>query len=538
MIKTSRLKSLELENFKSIKNRTRIDFAPITLFFGPNSAGKSSIADALNIIRLFCTFDSQMTNSEVSSELKSKLLRWTRKGQTGCSFCIEISVPITEYPFNSDIEKLCSVIKEIDINVHDKLIKKIETDSDVTYKLDVNLKSDENRTSLRLFNPKISHVKLEIIDICSVIDYKLEQGKIETPSTNAWDMSYDMLKKNKAQPPILLGELLNSLSNLGQGFQNLDSGTNAHLRELQDILRSEVLSTLLPFEEKVHGNRHGYTEFNTPKKVNIDPFDNFKYSSIKPAELLYEDFASKNAKELMTKLYINKYGPKPISEDHEAIFHCYERSMIFELVNTILNDELFLDSHYQIDGHCDFLINKELFFDIIDEPTLIADNIGLTAMVNLKLHAVIAGSLIQLNFEDVGDGISFMLPVIIACALSKFQNTLIEQPELHLHPSLQQALADVIVKHGKNSSTTMIVETHSEHLILRMLRRIKESKILKSVHRFKKEDISVYYFDPTISDGTYVSRQYVTDDGDFEIDWPRGFFTERDVDLTDLPHPF
>jgi predicted ATPase len=41
------LTSLEIENFKGIAARQRIDFAPLTLLFGANSAGKSSILQAL-----------------------------------------------------------------------------------------------------------------------------------------------------------------------------------------------------------------------------------------------------------------------------------------------------------------------------------------------------------------------------------------------------------------------------------------------------------------------------------------------------------
>ena len=46
-----RLTRIEIENFKGIGSRQRIDLRPITLLFGPNSAGKSTILQALHYLR-------------------------------------------------------------------------------------------------------------------------------------------------------------------------------------------------------------------------------------------------------------------------------------------------------------------------------------------------------------------------------------------------------------------------------------------------------------------------------------------------------
>ena len=50
--KNFRLLSLEMENFQSITQSVGLDFAPITLLYGPNSAGKSSVFDALEFLKL------------------------------------------------------------------------------------------------------------------------------------------------------------------------------------------------------------------------------------------------------------------------------------------------------------------------------------------------------------------------------------------------------------------------------------------------------------------------------------------------------
>jgi predicted ATPase len=81
-----------------------------------------------------------------------------------------------------------------------------------------------------------------------------------------------------------------------------------------------------------------------------------------------------------------------------------------------------------------------------------------------------------------------------------------------------------------------VVETHSEHFLLRLLRRIRNTEKGRSLSEdlmLTNDQIAVYYFDPQVGGGTFVSRQLVTPLGDFYNDWPRGFFSERNDDLFD-----
>ena len=84
---------------------------------------------------------------------------------------------------------------------------------------------------------------------------------------------------------------------------------------------------------------------------------------------------------------------------------------------------------------------------------------------------------IYLHPLDVGFGISQVIPVLVG-ALDDSQSPgvfAIEQPELHIHPALQVALGDVFIDGIKNSNRTMLIETHSEHLLLRIMRRMRET---------------------------------------------------------------
>lgn len=136
-----------------------------------------------------------------------------------------------------------------------------------------------------------------------------------------------------------------------------------------------------------------------------------------------------------------------------------------------------------------------------------------------------------LQVHDVGTGVSQLIPVLEALHFGK---ALIHQPELHLHPRLQSALGDLVVEplRGPRYWST-IVESHSEHLLLRVLRRIREvcGKDRTKQPEFSPDDVVVLYFAKDDGGRTHVRRLRVNAEGEFVDRWPNGFFTERDEDL-------
>lgn len=111
-----------------------------------------------------------------------------------------------------------------------------------------------------------------------------------------------------------------------------------------------------------------------------------------------------------------------------------------------------------------------------------------------------------------------MFSVIVQCFYApKGSIIMIEQPEAHLHPRYQADIADLlidVVKYGNN----VIVETHSEHLLLRLQRRIAEKKI-------PHERVSISYFD-LCEKGTSTSKLKMDENGYFVKPIPEGFFEE------------
>jgi AAA ATPase domain/Protein of unknown function (DUF3696) len=167
--------------------------------------------------------------------------------------------------------------------------------------------------------------------------------------------------------------------------------------------------------------------------------------------------------------------------------------------------------------------------------------------------------------SDVGFGISQILPIIRAGIVAKFgeriskpaprfasrgrrQNLiLVEQPEIHIHPKLQAELAEFFVEtvrdqlvdpepqqsppaegsQPKTGELQWIIETHSEALLLRLLKLIRSGSI-------KPSDVAINYIDiDHSSECASVTNIEVNERGEFITDWPNGFFEERINELFD-----
>jgi predicted ATPase len=125
----------------------------------------------------------------------------------------------------------------------------------------------------------------------------------------------------------------------------------------------------------------------------------------------------------------------------------------------------------------------------------------------------------EVLITDVGFGVSQILPVLTICYYVPEGSTiLMEQPEIHLHPSVQAGLADVLIDAAQKRGIQIILESHSEYLLKRLQRRIAEEKI-------SSKDASLYFCDMRdgVSELTPLTLNLF---GDIE-NWPDGFFGDE-----------
>jgi predicted ATPase len=135
----------------------------------------------------------------------------------------------------------------------------------------------------------------------------------------------------------------------------------------------------------------------------------------------------------------------------------------------------------------------------------------------------------SVSHRDVGIGISQVLPVLVMAYGSQGKILAMEQPEIHLHPALQAELGDVFIESalGKRNNT-FILETHSEHLILRIMRRLRESydgTLPVDIPKLRAEDVQILYVEP-LNEGSVVREMPLNDQGELVKAWPGGFFEE------------
>ena len=122
----------------------------------------------------------------------------------------------------------------------------------------------------------------------------------------------------------------------------------------------------------------------------------------------------------------------------------------------------------------------------------------------------------RVQLPDVGFGVSQVLPVLalLAC-VPKGSVVVLEQPELHLHPSVQSGLADVILETARVRRAQIIVESHSEHLLTRIQRRIAEDE-------YPKDDVALYFC--AQDEGRSRIESLGLDEFGRFSNWPQDFF--------------
>ena len=129
----------------------------------------------------------------------------------------------------------------------------------------------------------------------------------------------------------------------------------------------------------------------------------------------------------------------------------------------------------------------------------------------------------EVRLTDVGFGVSQVLPVLILCYYAPEGSILIlEQPEAHLHPKVQSELADVLIDAVKNRDLQIIVESHSEHLIHRLMRRTAEEQL-------SVRDTALYFCQ--INDGVSEIEPLQVDEYGNIDNWPQEFFGDVTGDL-------
>ncbi len=502
------IKNLYLENFKSFSHKQRIKLAPVTLLFGPNSTGKSTIMEAMSYL---CEVVSGNLDADITAHGGQALNLGGFKNivnRKDVSKLIRIGLDIdltaidvedyflheytSEYKFDYK-----SLYFEVEISFNDSLAIETPYVSKIIYNYDDMLKF--NLSSAGDFS-KWNFMAQENIDDdindnvqdYESLDYVLEAKKINSFIENKSKLG--ALPRYKKDDLIRVFEEISNQRTVyshledGEPVPELDHNGNEVMDADLDVVAIEL--------NKIYSNL-----IHLPLQLIRKCSENYRI--VGPIrEIPAKNFLPQKTRQL-SRWYDGKAA-------WDAL---YRKDLPIETVNTSMNC---LELGYDI-------VKREVDYDCTEVYLLDKNN-------NVKVLP-----------ENVGVGISQIIPVIIASMyyVSDYDFTkmvAIQQPELHVHPRIKSELADVFIVQAMDYGVPFLIETHSEHLILRLLRRIREThsgNLEKDFPEFTKDDLSVQYISPPDKEFPYTRVQTlrVDEEGDFIEPWPGGFFEERDKDL-------
>lgn len=584
----SELTSLELAGFQVFETLTHIPIKRITLLFGPNSAGKSAVEDALLIASKWLGDSSSDTlPSDRSKRFKQLKRHWRKTGGGEKDYSpilrLHLGIRIPAKAENILTYKLTALFAKAEESGFSEADYS-EIQVKYTFHLETTSDNPEDFGCARnievLINdePVVSLIEFEklgvnlahpfIIGISNGYDFQIIAGKypdllsvedgwvwihgpVELDENKQFDIGlYKFGVEEERQwregigeegwvkdgehgyyfvLPEVLYKALKEVSRILDCTLNIFSNVKIRIPIVPASRRipSEQDLTFLVSSCRSDDDPLRITSFNpqgTQPRFCDNPLKEFGFTSQGAPE--YSELARSFASALF-----------PQNAEMNATDATTQREADRELANNVnymLREHLFTEKGYRIDWDYRAILNPEQYKEIIDGSTdedLIREFVGL-----VRLFLVDASGR-KYSFSEVGSGLGYVLPVL--CALSG-DIALLQQPELHLHPALQAALGDVFIestnrKDGEYGQKRLMIETHSEYILLRALRRIKQTyeKRVSPELFIEPDDVAVLYFDPRPDDTTRVTRLRISHGGEFLDRWPRGFFAERDKELFD-----
>lgn len=457
------LKSISLENYKCFKDETEIEIAPLTVLCGVNSSGKSSILKSLLMLKQ--SYENESPYNEMTFNGK-----WVDNGY-----------------FDDIVYHKEDITKE-NIDKYNSFV--IKNTFDILDTSDINGNTNDIRRDAPSFK-ELKKIYFFIKEInCFRITVEIEVSRVkknesdliyfvENNQITNYCISIDGIDLNtnthKVNSTISLKKVLNTeraylLSysqipniNRNNGRYFLDSCneyrcscyfSNMHLTNIYKSMMPQkirlIKSTLLSIFNII-ASQYNEIDFIAPLRHN--PARNY----IIKGNVDSVGISGEDAPILLAKLY-GKVAPKTFD-----IFPPNSNLWLKIQSEKVLYEEI---------------IQEWFNYFELGKLNLNGEN-GLLS-INISNH----------NIVDVGFGVSQILPIIIqGINMRKDQTLLLEQPEIHLHPKMQMSLADFLIQLSK-TNRNIIVETHSDHIINRLVKRIMENK---DTDRDLSDIIKIYF---------------------------------------------
>lgn len=531
MEQTQSMIGLTLEGFQVFDKPTYIPLEGLTLLFGPNSAGKSAIQDAIELCGALLHTDSRYPLPDWAQR------HWRRTGDAnnpyaekmcvGMKFTTEAHLPHVvpgaidrELMIEQELKKSLQVESKWKFLEHESISHEDEDEDENSFLDGRNWTYEFSIDSelLLLYQNKKGSIEVNLNHwLLRSIEKKIDFAKVaenhpnETSFQNGVFIIKDGLAGFNPEGARDDPNWLQYRFNFGQAALLFEA-----VKEISLLLGTTLFFTfeaasygtyLVNASRKIPTSDELTFELARGDKPNYWPLQN---------DRLYKSLPEGNQQYL------------PLAQSLTSELRGGKDKALAENVNRALSDHLFLEQGYRLDFDFNVLLSKANSAAVQKGVKL--DISEFRYLVELFLRD---GRGRKHLFEDVGSGIGYVLPVL--CSAFSANNCFIQQPELHLHPALQAALGDVFIE-ASGLSKQVLVETHSEHMLLRILKRIRQTHLQTNIApelKINADSVCVLYFDPSPDGKTTVKRLRITEDGEFMDRWPRGFFAERDQELLD-----
>jgi predicted ATPase len=569
-----RLKRINIENFKGISARQVIDLSPITLLFGPNSAGKSTVLQALHYAREILErrnpdpdhtiagglidlggFKALVHNHEldravtiklvidISEEQGSDLLRLNSGSSLGDEEFLNLRLRyiVGENTDLKDYAVVQEVGIEIEVRWSDLLngpyVSLLAIDMDGAPVVSLKSPPQEGRAFLTDFN--FSHPLLQQIDdqeqelderdLAGIDKAPDGEDPFDSPLANEiWELSRDMAKETVASAS---HEFRVTVATVRGALPDLDRPLSSELRD-PDVSKFEFESGT----PRVRGLQELLDELLLgPMRIARDYLNTITY--IGPL------------REIPARGFRPRHSP---DESRWAqglaawdLLYTDAKGGLIDAVNSWLGDENKLGTGYRLEkvnfreipipSRMSTLFERGLTEDDLAELQELYSS--LESRSEIALRDFYRGILVAPS--DVGVGISQMIPVVVGCVAKNVRLLAVEQPELHIHPAVQVGIGDLFIQaigltdSGLPTGKSLLIETHSEHIMLRLLRRIRETtakSLPPGAPAMNLKALSVIYVEGT-EEGVRFRQLRIDEEGEFRDQWPDGFFEERAEEL-------
>ena len=528
---------IAIENFKGIKDRVEIDLKPITLLFGPNSSGKSTIVQALHYAReIFCrrNFDPGSTEIGGSTVDLGGFTNFVHRHDTSQSIKIRIDIDLEkqdlpEYVDWVEKEMLYEGIDELMEAVYSKG-EKAWVEVEIKWLIEIN-KPDVVEYKTGINDDFIAIISLDKMDFDGKGKYKISKFNFKHPLLKKFNLGFQV--EDYSIPEIFI--LLLNLS------EDLRGNLNELNLFLPDNCAIPIWGSQLDIPDLRLREESGDNNFELIKEF-------LSRVLVGPGEIISRELEGFRYIGPLRQVPSRNYQPERFPKENRWSNGLAAWDILYNASDNLLNDvnnwllnkldsqhEIYIKEYRELEEKSDLMVSI-LRDDYLDDPKDLKKKI---IKIESKKRLYLSNDLgVEVMPSDIGVGVSQLLPVVVGTLIKKESILAIEQPELHLHPAIQVNLADLFISQikSKNNICKYIIETHSEHFMLRFLRRIRETgKNIKTDYPLDPKDLNVVIVEeieykdekerPLIR---MVSHSIPVDEkGHFEMNWPDGFFEER-----------